>query len=108
MTDKKSKRVVIIDNIKSETIEQAIFILKSDTGPTAAEGSVSREAQNIINDYLRRVEGFKNSAAKPPARSPRAAVRSSRHNPRNIVLIAASSLSALLFLSMIFYSYFSL
>ena len=30
MTDKKSRRVVIINNIKSDTIDQAIFILKSD------------------------------------------------------------------------------
>ncbi len=61
MTAGKGKRAVIINNIKSGTIEQAIFILK----PPACESNISAgsvivaEAQEIINSYISRVEGPK-------------------------------------------------
>ena len=54
MTDKKSRRVVIINNIKSDTIDQAIFILKTaktDQGKNI-ESCVAAEAQEIINEYV--------------------------------------------------------
>ena len=59
MTDKKSKRVVIINNIKSDTIDQAIFILKDEVktkGMSFTEINASVEAQEIINSYIRQVE----------------------------------------------------
>jgi len=60
MTDRKSRRVVIINNINSETIDQAIFILKSDKSDTRINGTretdIVFEAQNIINSYVRQVE----------------------------------------------------
>lgn len=61
MTDKKSRRVVIINNIKSDTIDQAIFILKNDTVPNAAFADVTAaaEAQGIIDSYIRQVERIK-------------------------------------------------
>lgn len=61
MTDKKSRRVVIINNINSDTIDQAIFILKSDKHRDCArtESNIVHEAQNIINNYIRRVEQMK-------------------------------------------------
>ena len=61
MTDKKSRRVVIINNINSDTIDQAIFILKSDkrSDSVRAESNIVYEAQNIINNYIRRVEQMK-------------------------------------------------
>lgn len=59
MAERKGKRAVIISNIKSESIEQAIFILRSlPTEPTAAvigRGIVD-EAQEIINNYINTVE----------------------------------------------------
>ena len=110
MTDKKSRRVVIINNIKSDTIDQAIFILKSDknqiTSPRV-ENSVAYEAQNIINNYIRRVEGFKDGSVYPP--SPKTFQNGKRGARfRRAAMIAAFSASAVLFLSMIFYSYFNM
>lgn len=75
MTDKKSKRVVIINNIKSDTIDQAIFILKDEVktkGMSFTEINASVEAQEIINSYIRQVERLKTKPvrkqkkAKPP------------------------------------------
>ncbi len=62
MIDKNSRRVVIINNIQSDTIDQAIFILKSDknnNGKTFNEKNVAAEAQDIINSYIRQVERLK-------------------------------------------------
>ncbi len=56
MMAKSSKRVVIINNIKSEKIEQAIFILKG-SGSQKPDRFIVREAQEIINDYINKVEG---------------------------------------------------
>ncbi len=65
MTDKKSRRVVIIDNINSDSIDQAIFILKSDTkSPQGCiNPSVAKEAQTIIDNYIRQVERLKDGYA---------------------------------------------
>ena len=61
MTDKKSRRVVIINNINSDSIDQAIFILKSDPSvpSKAVNSSIAREAQSIIDNYIRQVERIK-------------------------------------------------
>ena len=59
MTDKKSRRVLIINNIKSDNIDQAIFILKNDSATKASNTSVSAEAQDIIDSYIRQVERLK-------------------------------------------------
>ncbi len=61
MTDRKSRRVVIINNINSDSIDQAIFILKSDPGMTqkAVNSSIAKEAQGIIDNYIRQVERIK-------------------------------------------------
>ncbi len=58
MTDKKGKRAVIINNIRSKSIEQAIFILKSPEADGCVDpgGYVIAEAQDIINSYIRRME----------------------------------------------------
>ena len=66
MTDKKSRRVVI----RSDTIDQAIFILKSGKDDKAAiskraESNIVYEAQSIINNYIQRVEHLKGSSVKP-------------------------------------------
>ena len=52
MTNKSSKRVVIINNIKGGEIEQAIFILKSKTA-SEPDSSIIAEANEIIKNYIR-------------------------------------------------------
>ena len=57
MTDRKGKRAVIINHIASESIEQAIFILKPQRSENLDVGqSIVAEAQEIINSYIMRVE----------------------------------------------------
>ncbi|MBR5614906.1 MAG: hypothetical protein IKW64_06395 [Clostridia bacterium] len=97
MTDKKSRRVVIINNIKSDTIDQAIFILKSNsrTNSDRINSSVAQEAQNIINSYIRQVELIKGSS---PSR---------RKRGHNLLPAAISILSALCIgLSCVLFYYF--
>lgn len=58
MKGKKTKKVVIINDINSDTIEQAILILKNNgiaTATTAGQHIV-REAGNVINSYIKTVE----------------------------------------------------
>lgn len=59
MTSGKGKRAVIINNIKSGMIEQAIFILKAPAGESlaGAGGGIVAEAQEIINSYIDTIEG---------------------------------------------------
>lgn len=87
MTDKKSRRVIIINNIQSGTIDQAIFILKSDKSdvlPAGADISIANEAQNIINNYIRQVEHHKSLIQKK-----------SRHVPGWLkFLVATASIAA--------------
>ncbi len=65
MTDKKSRRVMIFNNIKSDTIDQAIFILKSAPlkGRTN-DATAAGEAQEIINSYVRQVESIRSGKRK--------------------------------------------
>ena len=64
MTAKSSRRVVIINNIKSDKIEQAIFILRG-SNLQKPDRSVIKEAQAIIDDYVRRIGGEK--SLPPPS-----------------------------------------
>lgn len=87
MTDKKSRRVVIINNIKSDTIDQAIFILKDEVrakGVSFSDINASVEAQEIINSYVRQVERLK---AKPAVKKKKA-----KFPALVLVLLAATSL----------------
>lgn len=62
MTDKKARNVVIINNIKSDIIDQAIFILKdpmSGKSQSTVTRDIAREAQKIIDDYIRQVNLLK-------------------------------------------------
>ena len=70
MTDRKSRKVLIINNIKSDTIDQAIFILKGE--PSAKnipllDTSIASEAQEIIDRYIRQVERLKTPASPKSA-----------------------------------------
>lgn len=55
MIARSSKRVVIINNIKSDKIEQAIFILKGSSSQKV-DRFIVREAQGIIDNYIKKVE----------------------------------------------------
>ncbi len=78
MTDKKSRRVVIINNINSDNIDQAIFILKSDPAKPSkvVDSNIAKEAQSIIDNYIRQVERIKDgypfgfSAASKKTKTP--------------------------------------
>lgn len=56
MTSKSAKKVVIINDIKSTSIEQAIFILKDKEGIEFGE-SILDEANKIVQNYIRQVGG---------------------------------------------------
>ena len=49
-----SRRVVVIKNISSDLIEEAILILKSDPGKTAEDdmGKAGRNRSGLRNDFL--------------------------------------------------------
>lgn len=60
MLDKKSRRVVIINNIQSDTIDQAIFILKNQKAASGTkQNNIVYEAQAIIDQYIRQVDRLK-------------------------------------------------
>ena len=65
MTNKSAKRVVIISDIKSSCIEQAIFILK-DNPPSESGADIMEEANQIVYNYIRQVQagGFSRDIAK--------------------------------------------
>lgn len=57
MTESTGKRAVIINNIHSKSIEQAIFILRPTAEMTTSVGTgIVAEAQEIINSYIMQVE----------------------------------------------------
>ena len=55
MTNKSAKRVVIISDLKSNCIEQAIFILKDNT-PSESSIDIMEEANQIVYNYIRQVQ----------------------------------------------------
>ena len=60
MKTNPSKKVVIINDVHSDTIEQAIFILRSAGEPQHGASSsgthMVQEAQRVINAYVKTVE----------------------------------------------------
>lgn len=65
MTKQNEKRAVIISNIKSDMIEQAIFILKNPGNECERVYSpIVAEAQQIINSYICTMEGIRPECRK--------------------------------------------
>lgn len=88
MTDRKSRRVVIINNINSDTIDQAIFILKHDTNKRLSkqlDTSIAAEAQEIINSYIRQVDRIKGTY-------PASAAKTKKAKPSLLPLLVAMGL----------------
>ncbi len=56
MKEKKPKKVVIINDIDSESIEKAILILRNGGNPEPQSYHIVTEAQEIINAYRKTVE----------------------------------------------------
>lgn len=57
MNEKNSRRVVIIEDIDSNSIEQAIFILRNNGSvEKPKKGTIVREAERIINAYVQTLE----------------------------------------------------
>lgn len=58
MKDKKSKKVVIIHDIDSKSIEKAILILRGGgvNTPAPVGYHIVQEAQQIIDDYSKTIE----------------------------------------------------
>jgi len=97
MIDKKSRRVVIINNIQSDSIDQAIFILKSnknDLSNSKKDSNIAQEAQRIIDNYIHQVE-----ATKSAARSsfPFDSTKKRRLPTWLKILLGATALAALVF-----------
>lgn len=61
MIKNSTRKVYIVNNFKSDKIEQAIFILKSGCEFSGKINSdLALEAQKIINDYVIKIEDEKN------------------------------------------------
>ncbi|MBQ9757443.1 MAG: hypothetical protein IJW15_03385 [Clostridia bacterium] len=99
MIDKKSRRVVIINNIQSDTIDQAIFILKSDkaTEPSKSlDRDISLEAQKIIDNYINQVERLKK------VQEPFSTRERNRHKPKRPSFFLPVTLTAGFMLAVFF------
>lgn len=68
MKEKEPKKVMIINDIDSESIERAILILRSGGTPATQTYHIVSEAQELINAYRRTVEKTQNSMAKKERR----------------------------------------
>lgn len=64
MTNKSAKRVVIINDIKSKNIEQAIFILKDKDNKECQE-TILDEANEIVQNYIRQVNAGQYRSISP-------------------------------------------
>ncbi len=72
MKEKNSKRVVIIDDIDSCSIEQAIFILRnSGTVEKPDKRTIVGEAERIINAYVQTIERTQRGIGKKEKKSRR-------------------------------------
>lgn len=60
MLKSSTRKVYIVNNFKSDKIEQAIFILKSGCEISGQQNKdLALEAQKIINDYIFKIENEK-------------------------------------------------
>ncbi len=100
MPAKSSRRVVIIDKIKSDMIEQAIFILKSgDNDAASAECGIVAEAQDIIESYIRRMSRMRSRE--------RAARKRTRHRASFAPSITLAVLTLAAVISALIYAFFA-
>ncbi len=65
---KKTKKFFVLKNLKSQFIEQAIFVLKEKTPDPDPCSDVVREAEKIIEGYLEKL-GYNPRATKKRPKS---------------------------------------
>lgn len=56
MLSNNTRKVYIVNDFKSDNIEQVIFILKTNIKNNSAD--IASEAQSIINNYAKRINGY--------------------------------------------------
>lgn len=66
----KNKKVIILDNLKSQSIEQAILILREGSDTVFGEDYIIKEAQKIIDNYTRQGISHKKTPEATKARVP--------------------------------------
>lgn len=59
-----TRKVYIVNDFKSGNIEQAIFILKSGSDFKIKSSDIAFEAQEIINEYVKKLEKQKSNSNK--------------------------------------------
>jgi len=65
MIKNSTRKVYIVNNFKSDKIEQAIFILKSGCELSGkVYGDLALEAQQIIDDYVVKIENEKSNTKR--------------------------------------------
>lgn len=102
MTERKSRKVLIINNIKSDTIDQAIFILKGDAPLgeiSTIDTSIAKEAQEIIDRYVKQVERLKRGCSYQGTAKQK---KTSRFSPWPLFFFISSILSVVLSISLIY------
>ena len=98
MLDKKSRRVVIINNIQSDTIDQAIFILKNQKVTNCTkQNNIVHEAQTIIDQYIRQVDRLKSAHGQQRPKQK----KRSRSFASSVFTIAITALFILLVFSVV-------
>ena len=105
MKTNPSKKVVIINDIHSDTIEQAIFILRSAGEPQHGVSSsgthMVQEAQRVINAYVKTIEKARCGARK------RKKVRSGRDGALRRGVCAALALLAFIGAAILLFRFYS-
>ena len=95
-----SKRVVIINNLKSANIEQAIFILRGSEESGEINTKLINEAQQIIDNYVKRLEHPKREAVYRIEQNRASAAAKSKSKSRGKIpklLIALGSAAVLMY-----------
>lgn len=103
MTDRKSRKVLIINNIKSDTIDQAIFILKTNTPEKSTKRldmNIASEAQNIIDSYIRQVERIKGGCGVDTSKTK----KGTAFSPWPLLFFLTSILCVALSIALIYFS----
>ena len=102
--NRNEKKVIFLNNVKSEYIEQAILVLKDKKGvpPQGFDQAIVLEAERIVQNYSeayfghsesrRQVESVAKEAVRPAETQPAAAAQKGRKKLPVIIASAAASI----------------
>ena len=97
MKEKNSRRVVIIEDIDSNAIEQAIFILRNNgSSHVPGKGTIVREAERIINAYVHTLERTQAGIGRKERKSRRNPAENRRNTASVLIGIACLILAGIL------------